>query len=79
MVDQPQRVVDATADEATTTVTLTVTEKGSAFRPGGYDLDPTHPVFVRLRQAGGDLLADLRTHLASQVTASMTPDLSSRV
>ncbi|GAA1900612.1 mannitol dehydrogenase family protein [Lapillicoccus jejuensis] len=41
--DQPVAVVAALADEATTTVTLTVTEKGYAFRPGGHDLDLTDP------------------------------------
>ena len=45
--DEPQRVVDAVADPATTTVTLTITEKGYAFRPGNHDLDPTDPAIVR--------------------------------
>ena len=41
--DQPAAVVAALADEATTSVTLTVTEKGYAFRPGSHDLDLTDP------------------------------------
>jgi fructuronate reductase len=41
--DQPDDVVAAIADPETTTITLTVTEKGYAFRPGGHDLDLTDP------------------------------------
>lgn len=39
VADEADRVVDAIADARTTTVTLTVTEKGYAFRPGNHDLD----------------------------------------
>jgi len=45
--DAPGRVVDVIADAGTTTVTLTVTEKGYAFRPGSHDLDTTDPAVVR--------------------------------
>jgi fructuronate reductase len=37
--DEADRVVAAIGDPATTVVTLTVTEKGYAFRPGSHDLD----------------------------------------
>jgi fructuronate reductase len=37
--DEADRVVAAIGDPATTTVTLTVTEKGYAYRPGSHDLD----------------------------------------
>ena len=45
--DEPDRVVAAIADPTTSTVTLTVTEKGYAFRPGSHDLDPTDPAVRR--------------------------------
>ncbi len=45
--DEPDRVVAAIADPGTTTVTLTVTEKGYAFRPGSHDLDTRDPLVAR--------------------------------
>ena len=45
--DEPDRVVAAVADPGTTTITLTVTEKGYAFRPGSHDLDGADPAVAR--------------------------------
>ncbi len=47
VADQPEAVVAAIADPGTTTVTLTVTEKGYAFRPGSHDLDTADPAVRR--------------------------------
>ncbi len=47
VADQSEAVVAAVADPGTTTVTLTVTEKGYAFRPGRHDLDLTDPAVRR--------------------------------
>ncbi|MEP6631960.1 MAG: mannitol dehydrogenase family protein [Lapillicoccus sp.] len=47
VADQAEEVVAAIADPRTTTVTLTVTEKGYAFRPGRHDLDLDDPAVRR--------------------------------